>query len=70
MNIPVLWAFPALGSTNAPHMVAEQAAALVMLAAGLLVFRTFRERYLMIWIVGWLAYFVSQSVLGIHRWAA
>ena len=31
-----------------------------MLAAGLLVFRTFRERYLLIWILGWLAYFVSN----------
>ncbi len=28
--------------------------------ASLLVFRTFRERYLLIWIVGWLAYLVSR----------
>lgn len=66
MNIPVLWAFPALGSTNAPHMAAEQATALVMLAAGLLVFRTFRERYLMIWIVGWLAYFIARWTPGLE----
>ena len=37
-----------------------ESAALVILAAGLLVFRTFRERYLLVWIVGWLAYFVAS----------
>jgi PAS domain S-box-containing protein len=34
---------------------------LVTLAASLLVFRTFRERYLLIWIVGWLTYLLSSS---------
>ena len=43
-----------------PKFVAVESAALVILAAGLLLFRTFRERYLLIWIVGWLAYFVSN----------
>ena len=43
-----------------PKFVAVESAALVILAAGLLVFRTFRERYLLIWILGWLAYFVSN----------
>ena len=43
-----------------PKFVAVESAALVILAAGLLVFRTFRERYLLIWILGWLAYFVSS----------
>src|SRR5207244_10098707 len=33
---------------------------LIVLAASLLVFRTFRERYLLIWILGWLAYFISR----------
>jgi len=42
-------------------MLASESAALVMLAASLLVFRTFRERYLLVWIVGWLAYLVSRS---------
>ncbi|MGA2695327.1 MAG: PAS domain S-box protein, partial [Terriglobales bacterium] len=64
MNIPVLWAVPAVGSTTAPYMIAAKVTAMIMLAAGLLVFRTFRERYLMIWIVGWLAYFISQWTLG------
>src|SRR5271163_3454046 len=46
-----------------PKFVAVESAALVILAAGLLVFRTFRERYLLIWILGWLAYFVSGGIL-------
>src|SRR5579884_4438540 len=48
---------------GAPKLMAVEAAALVILAASLLVFRTFRERYLLIWIVGWLAYFVSGWTL-------
>src|ERR1700735_3808634 len=63
MNIPVLWAVPAVGSTTAPYMIAAKVTAMIMLAAGLLVFRTFRERYLLIWILGWLAYFVSNWTL-------
>jgi len=51
-----------------PKMMTVESATLVILAASLLVFRTFRERYLLIWIVGWLAYFVSgwtqHSTLG------
>jgi len=35
---------------------AEAFAVLALLAASLLVFRTFRERYFLTWIVGWLAY--------------
>src|SRR5450755_2668834 len=35
---------------------------LVILAASLLVFRTFRERYLLTWIVGWLTYLLSTSM--------
>src|ERR1700730_11756819 len=35
---------------------------LVILAATLMVFRTFRERYLLTWIVGWLTYLLSTSV--------
>jgi PAS domain S-box-containing protein len=43
-----------------PRLKAQESVALIMLAASLLVFRTFRERYLLVWIVGWLAYFVSR----------
>jgi two-component system NtrC family sensor kinase len=36
---------------------------LVTLAASLLVFRTFRERYLLIWIVGWLTFLLSRCTI-------
>src|SRR5580698_8711932 len=44
-----------------PKMITVESATLVLLAATLLVFRTFRERYLLIWILGWVAYLVSVS---------
>jgi PAS domain S-box-containing protein len=43
-----------------PRELPQESAALIMLAAGLLVFRTFREKYLLVWVVGWLAYLVSR----------
>jgi PAS domain S-box-containing protein len=60
MNSCALFAWFALADLPVPRFVAVESAALVILAAGLLVFRTFRERYLLIWILGWLAYFVSH----------
>ena len=59
MNSSALFAWYALVDLPVPRFVAVESAALVTLAAGLLVFRTFRERYLLVWIVGWLAYFVA-----------
>ncbi|HEY7098364.1 MAG TPA: GAF domain-containing protein [Terriglobales bacterium] len=56
----------AVGDFTVPKIVGEESAALLILAASLLVFRTFRERYLLVWILGWLAYFVSHwTVRGI-----
>src|SRR4029077_11554942 len=40
-----------------------ETAVLLILAASLLVFRTLRERCLMVWIVGWLAYFGSHHAV-------
>src|SRR5438477_3137058 len=55
-----------LGDMTVPRLMAQESAALIILAASLLVFRTFRERYLLIWILGWLAYFISRwTVHGI-----
>src|SRR5579863_6914314 len=54
----------AFGDLAVPKLMAVESATLVVLAASLLVFRTFRERYLLVWIVGWLAYFVSRWTLG------
>src|SRR5713101_7128911 len=63
MIISILCSVHGIGDITVPRLVAQESAALVMLAASLLVFRTFRERYLLIWILGWLAYFVSRWTL-------
>ena len=55
----------AVGDITVPGLIAQDSAALVVLVASLVVFRTFRERYLLIWILGWLAYFVSRVDLGL-----
>lgn len=44
----------------ATTLPAESFAVLALLAASLLVFRTFRERYFLAWIVGWLAYVIYR----------
>jgi PAS domain S-box-containing protein len=63
MNSSVLFAGHAFGDLAVPKLVAVESVTLIILAASLLVFRTFRERYLLIWILGWLAYFVSGWTL-------
>ena len=42
---------------------AEESAALIVLAASLLLYRTFRERYLLVWILGWATFFLSKWTL-------
>jgi len=67
MNSCVCYAWWAVGDLALPKLVAVESATLVILAASLLVFRTFRERYLLTWILGWLAYFVAGWTLhGMH----
>ena len=56
--IPLLCAWIAVRVLAVP-MTAQQTTALLMLAASVLVFRTFRERFLLVWILGWLAYGIS-----------
>ena len=63
MNTSVWHAWNAVGELVVPKLIAQESATLLVLAAALLVFRTFRERYLLLWIVGWLAYFVSRWTL-------
>jgi PAS domain S-box-containing protein len=41
-------------------LLADCSGVLVLLAASFLVFRTFRERYLLTWILGWFCYLVYQ----------
>src|SRR5712691_7009802 len=63
MNLSTFSAWHAVGDIPVPRLTPQESAALIMLAASLLVFRTFRERYLLIWVLGWLAYFVFRWTL-------
>src|SRR5690349_14680943 len=72
MNTATLFDSQALWGLPLPRLMAQESAALIILAASLLVFRTFRERYLMVWIGGWVAYVVAQwgmhspAMAGVH----
>jgi PAS domain S-box-containing protein len=62
---PILWrGWEAVSSLAMPKLGAREMAVLLIVAASLLVFRTLRERYLMVWIVGWGAYFVSAHAVA------
>src|SRR5438034_212603 len=61
MNTLAWRAWETLGGLAPPKFVTRETAVLLILAASLLVFRTLRERCLMVWIVGWVAY------LGAHH---
>jgi two-component system NtrC family sensor kinase len=63
MNTIVERAWEILAGLAVPKLVTRETAVLLILAASLLVFRTLRERCLMVWIVGWIAYFVSRHAL-------
>src|SRR6266481_5376855 len=64
MNLPLWCAWYLVGDLAVPKLTASESAALIMLAATILVFRTFRERFLLVWSLGWLAYGVSQWLAG------
>jgi len=64
MNTAALCVWFAGGDMAVPKLMAVESSALVILAVALLVFRTFRERYLLMWIAGWLAYFVSGGTFS------
>src|SRR5437879_3432392 len=59
MTFHLLCAWYAIGDFAAPKITAQESAAFLMLAACILVFRTFRERHLLVWILGWAAYAAS-----------
>ncbi len=63
MNTVAWHAWGISGGLALTKLVTREAVVLLVLAASLLVFRTLRERCLLIWIVGWLAYFVSNHTL-------
>jgi PAS domain S-box-containing protein len=60
MNLPLGCAWYWLGDFTVAKLNVSESAALIMLAATILVFRTFRERFLLVWGLGWLAYAGSQ----------
>ena len=63
MNLSILSSWLVVGDITVPWLTPQESAALILLASSLLVFRTFRERYLLIWTLGWLGYFVSRWTL-------
>jgi len=64
MNLTLFCSGLAVNGLTMPRMAVQESVALIMLAASLMVFRTFRERYLLVWIVGWLAYFGSRLAIS------
>ena len=58
--MPAWWTWLTVGDIAVPKLMAQESLALIILIASLLAFRTFRERYLLLWIVGWMAYFGSR----------
>jgi PAS domain S-box-containing protein len=64
MTFLLLCAWYAGGDLAAPKITAQESAAFLMLAACILVFRTFRERHLLVWILGWAAYAASAWFAG------
>jgi two-component system NtrC family sensor kinase len=59
MNLPVWCTWYAAGNLAVPPLTAAEAVALVLLAISILVFRTFREKHLLVWILGWVAFATS-----------
>jgi PAS domain S-box-containing protein len=67
MTIAYWCAWYAGGNLAIPKLTGQESVALLMIAAGMLVYRTFRERYLLAWILGWLAFLVSRwTIHGTH----
>jgi PAS domain S-box-containing protein len=60
INAAAWSAWFAAGDITVLKLTPQESAGLIMLAATLLVFRTFRGRYLLLWILGWLAFLVSR----------
>jgi two-component system NtrC family sensor kinase len=60
-----LVAFNWLDRLASVDYLADTASTFVLLGAGILIYRTFRERYLFYWIIGWSSYLLYQ--LGLER---
>jgi PAS domain S-box-containing protein len=53
---PAWWNGYPVGALVVPWLTARESAALILAVASLLLFRAFRERYLLTWGLGWIAY--------------
>ena len=69
MDISALRAWHAFNGVVSINLTVQEIAVLIILAICLLVFRTFRERYLLVWILAWMAYFVSLWAANHRAWA-
>jgi two-component system NtrC family sensor kinase len=58
---PGMATLPFAQSVDVSQLLTEGAGTLILLAAAILVYRSFRERYLGIWISGWLLYSVHRE---------
>jgi PAS domain S-box-containing protein len=63
MNTAVWRAWEVVSGPATTKFVARETAVLLIIAVSLLVLRTFRERCLVVWVFGWLAYLGSQYAL-------
>jgi PAS domain S-box-containing protein len=66
---PVLFFRNSIGALTVPWLTERETAALIVVAVTLLFFRAFRERYLLVWGAGWIAYGTFLFVVrtsGLH----
>jgi PAS domain S-box-containing protein len=72
----ILWASWLITSRFAiSEVLAEGSGILVLIAGAILIYRTFQEKYLFLWIIGWIFYltyrewgFVAESALDPRNW--
>ncbi|HWR36855.1 MAG TPA: GAF domain-containing protein [Clostridia bacterium] len=64
MNLAIFSSMVFVREFTAPALLAQAPGILVMIAAAVLVYRTYRERYLAVWIFGWLFYFLYRMAGG------
>ena len=64
MNLPLWCSWYAAGNLAVPSLTAPESVALILLAVSILVFRTFREKHLLVWILGWIAFAASGWFSG------
>ncbi len=64
MNVDSAAVLKRIYEIAATEFIPQATAILVLLAGGMLVYRSFRERYLLVWIQGWTAYLVYRFAVS------